>query len=110
MSEIKTLFNYGDIRPDHVDAAEEIAKFLEEQGLATQAEIIRSRFKVIEIPSYDINQSIFVQYCRKFGIAFGGQGSIVEGDEPNQMQYPMIAISGDIRRLDNFVEFIKSND
>lgn len=108
-ADLKPEFDYGSIRPEHQAAAEEIAKFLAENGQADLGELIKQRFKVKEIPSYDLSQSEFVKYCKEAGIYVAGQGYLVEGEGLNQMQYPMITICDDIRRIEKIVEVIKNS-
>ena len=62
-----------------------------------------------EIPKYDLEQSEFVKYCKEAGIFVAGQGYIVEGEGLNQMQYPMVAICDDVRRVEKIVEVIKNS-
>lgn len=108
-AELKPEFDYGSIKPEHQAAAEEIAKFLASQGQEELGELVKQRFKVKEIPMYDLSQSEFVKYCQEAGIFVAGQGYIVEGEGLNKMQYPMVAICDDIRRVEKIVDVIKNS-
>ena len=73
------------------------------------SEMIRSRFKIVEPPKYNLEESSFIQACKKVGIFVSIQGTVAEGEIPNQMLYQLVAISGDIRQMDKFVESIKNS-
>jgi hypothetical protein len=108
-AELQPEFDYGSIKPEHQAAAEEIAKFLAEHGQSELGELVKQRFKVKEIPMYDLTQSEFFNYCKEAGIYVAGQGYLVEGEGLNQMRYPMVAICDDIRRVEKIVEVIKNS-
>lgn len=104
---INHVFDYGAINDDHKKAAEEIAKFIKDQGHASLSDLILQRFNIREVPYYDITQSKFYQECQKAGIFVATQGFIQEGTGLDAIQYPLCVISGDIRRLDKFIDSIK---
>lgn len=102
------LFDYGSINQDHIAAATEIAGLAEQFGSSMLAELIRSRFKVKEIPKYDMTNSKFINECTKANIHCNVQGFVQEGQEPDYMQYQLVSICEDIRKLDAFIDSIKS--
>lgn len=101
------LFDYGSINEDHKKAAEEIAQLSESMGNEMLAQLIRTRFQIKEIPKYPVEQSPFVQECLKADIKVVTQGFIREGEEPNIIQYPLLAVCEDVRNLDKLVKSIK---
>jgi hypothetical protein len=105
--EIKPLFDYGSIKPEHQEAAEEIANYVASMGQDVLGNLIKTRFKIEEIKKYDMEDSEFVQFCKQAGIFVAGQGFIQQGDGIDAMQYPMIAICEDIRNMQKLVDVIK---
>lgn len=109
MRDVKHLFDYGGITEEHKEAAEEIATLLEREGHANLAEEIKSRFKIEQVPTYDIEESEFIKYCKKAGIFISLQGWVKDlgGDDP--LQYPLCALNEDVRVLNRLVETIKKD-
>jgi hypothetical protein len=102
-------FDYGSINETHQSAAKEIAGWLASLGHQEIAEELLVRFKIVKIPTYDVSQSKFYQYAKKAGIYVAGQGTLIEGQGKDAMQFPLVAITGDIRELDKFIDLIKND-
>ena len=102
------IFDYGDIKPEHKEAATEITNLLRSQGQEMLAEMIKLKFKLVEIPKYNMDSSPFVAACKEAGLYCGVQGYLQEGEEPNIIQYPVVSICDDIRRLEKLIPVIKS--
>ena len=65
---------------------------------------IKHRFKIEEIPFYNLENSEFYNYCTKAGLFCAVQGYIHENiNTPDAVQYPIVCISGDIRTLEKLV-------
>lgn len=103
------VFNYGDLNEDHKKAAAEIASIIENSGNGMLADLIRSKFQVVEIPKYDLETSLFFQEAQKAGIFCAVQGFVQEGIDQNAKQYQLISICEDVRKLDRFIESLKSS-
>ena len=104
-----SVFDYATINEDHKKAASEIAIFLENQGYSEMASVIKHRFKIEEIPFYNLENSEFYNYCTKAGLFCAVQGYIHENiNTPDAVQYPIVCISGDIRSLEKLVAVIKN--
>jgi hypothetical protein len=108
-TELLPVFDYGSISKEQQSAAKEIATWLESLGLDQVSRELLIRFKIEENKKYDITQSKFYQVCKEAGVHVAGQGIIVEGQGTDATEYPLVAISGDIRQLDKFIEFVKNN-
>ena len=106
---VKPLFDYGDIKDEHLAAAEEIANLCLQFGQPMIAAEIRRKFKIVEVPKYDLEASDFVQECNKHGMYVSIQGIIHEGEGPNLMEYQLVGISGDIRKMNEFIRAVKSS-
>lgn len=102
------VFDYGSLNQNHQDAAIEIAALLREKGHKELADLIVQRFKLVEIPKYDPNESVFVQACKIAGIYVAIQGHLQEGEPPNVIQYPLVALCGDIREFEKLVGVIRA--
>lgn len=103
------LFDYGNITDEHKSVVREIASFLEMSGQANLADTLKKRFKVQETPTFDINSSKFYQEAQKAGIFVAVQGFLQEGLDGTGVQYQLCAICEDIRKLDKFIDSIKSS-
>lgn len=104
------LFNYGDITTEHKEAASEIAGLIENAGQPMLAEMIKSKFKVKEIPKYDLDESEFCKLAKQGNINVVIQGFVQEGDDHNAKQYQLISICEDIRKLDDWMKNLKTKD
>jgi hypothetical protein len=102
------VFDYGALTEEHKEAAQEIAEYLQTQGLTDVANALRLRFKLKEIPKMNIDDSPFVAACKASGLYCAIQGYIQEGQEPNIIQYPLIALCDDIRKFEMLISVIKS--
>lgn len=106
---VKPLFDYGDVKEEHVAAAEEIANLCLQFGQPEIAAEIKRKFKIVEVPKYDIEASEFVQECKKRGVYVSIQGIIHEGEGPSLMEYQLVGISGDIRKMNEFIRAVKGS-
>jgi hypothetical protein len=106
--DVVPAFDYGSINETHQAVAKEIASWLTSMGLADVAKELLLRFKIEENKKYDITQSKFYQICQEAGIFVSGQGILVEGEGKDAIEYPLVAINGDIRQLDKFIEFVQN--
>lgn len=102
------VFNYGDISEQHKEAAVEIAGLIANSGNPMLAELVKQRFKIVQVPRYDINQSPFIEACKSAGVFPAVQGYVQEGVDVDKMEYPLISICEDVRKLEKLVEAIKN--
>lgn len=104
------VFNYGDITADHRDAAKEIANIIAGSGNIMLAEIIKQRFKVVEIPKFNLEDSKFARACMSAGVFPAVQGHVQEGSDIEKIEYPLVGICEDIRKLEKLYEIIKNSE
>ncbi len=107
-NEIRPVFDYGSIKIEHQDAAKEIADWLGNLGMHDLSRQLLVRFKIKENRRYDVKESKFYQLCQEAGVFVATQGMIVEGTGDDTIEYPLVAINGDIRQLDKFIEFVQN--
>lgn len=105
------LFDYGTITDEHKEAVQEVINLAKSLGNEEFAEFIKHRFKIVEplrIP-YDI--SSFYKECQKVGIKVHLMGYVQDngGSDPTSPYYPILSITEDIRKLDEFVKSIKDD-
>ena len=108
-TKIAHVFNYGEITEEHKDAAKEIAGIVESFGNPMLSELIKQKFKVTEIPRYDLKDSKFAQACIQANVFPSVQGYVQEGTDLNKTEYPLIGISEDVRKLEKLFEIIKNS-
>ena len=109
MREVNHLFDYGDIKDEHKEAAQEIANMLIREGQQELADQIKSQFKIEEIPTYDLKESEFIKYCKEEGIFVSLQGWVRDLGGEDTLQYPLCAINEDVRVLNRLIETIKKD-
>ena len=100
---MKQLFNYGDLKKEHKDAASEIADLARQLGQDNLAEVIAHKFQLVEPNKFKIEDSIFAQSCDRAGFKYWIMGWVSEGDGPDAVQYPIVSITEDVRKYDNFI-------
>lgn len=101
------VFSYGILSDDHVAAAKEIANVIEQYGHPDLAEVIRTRFKIKQIPTFDIEQTKFHQYALQSQLPYSIQGMVREGFDTTAINYPVVSITGDIRKFEKLVNNIQ---
>jgi hypothetical protein len=103
----KSVFDYGNIKEEHKDAAVEILSLLKQTGTnELVCELIKQKFEIKEIPKYDVNTSTFGNFCKQKNIFVSTQGWIIEGEGLEKKQFPVVGINMDIRKLDELADFI----
>jgi hypothetical protein len=103
---IKHMFDYGNVKKEHKEAVEEVCKILNESNQNMISELLKAKFKIKENPKYDISLSLFLNILKNNKINYSIQGHITE----NNIDYPIINISEDIRRLDKIIiEILEKN-
>jgi methyl coenzyme M reductase subunit D len=102
---IKLMFDYHIVNDDHKAAVSEVCRLLEGMGQAHLTDHIKRKFKVIEPPKYDLNESEFIKACNDAGITYSVQGHLFG----NEVDYQMVGIVEDIRKLNDFIKKIKES-
>jgi hypothetical protein len=108
MSDIKPVFDYNAVTVQHKEAADEIANLLAAMGQEMIAELIKEKFKIVEKPKFPFQETEFVKACSEVGIFCAVQGWLVDGS--GNMEFPIISISDDCRRLIELYNHIKNRD
>jgi hypothetical protein len=109
-ADIQPVFDYGGINEHHVEAAIEIISILRQMGNELPAKIISERFKLEEPKRFDFTQTKFFKACQEANVFLGMQGFVVNHDDPEKTEYPIVSISEDIRKLETLYYIIKDNE
>ena len=105
----KKLFDYGNITKENKQAIIEAINILNNTGNQMSAALLEHKFKIKDTKKYNLNNSIFIQLCKKFNIGYSTQGYITKGVDENAVDYPIVLIQDEISNLDEFITFIKKN-
>lgn len=101
---IDHVFDYNSITDEHRKAVKEVLNILEKFGYDMITDMIKLQFGITQRPKYDLNESEFVKCCQKANILTVTQGYLVD----NNVEYPVVLIQDDIRKLNDFIEKIRS--
>jgi hypothetical protein len=98
------VFDYNSITDEHKKAVKEVLSILEKFGYDMVSDMIKLQFGIIQRPKYDLATSEFVKCCERANILTITQGYIID----NNVEYPVVFIQDDIRKLNDFIEKVKS--
>jgi hypothetical protein len=96
MTEKRGKFNTDNLKNEHREIVKDIVDYLSENGNELLALLISKRYKLEPIEKYDISNSIVIDFCDKSNIPYSIQGYVTE----NNIDYPLITITGDIRKFE----------
>jgi hypothetical protein len=100
MTEKINLFDYGTINSEQKKVAEEIAQLALQMNQPMLAELIKQKFKIVDIPLYDISKTNFINKCKEINVKPSIQGYILE----DNLKYPILCLNEDIRTLEKLFE------
>jgi hypothetical protein len=108
MTKLTEMFDYGSITEEQKAAALEIVQLCKNMDQHIAAEIIKHKFQLVEPKRYNMEESAFIKACADAGIYVSIQGHIKENaGTPDELEYQLVSISQDIRKMDEFVEKLK---
>lgn len=100
-------FDFGSLNNDHTKAVKEVCEILKAQGIDENIiKDLQFKFKVKELPKYDLNESPFAQYCKKNNIFMMEQGNVTVKENGETKLYPVGVVCEDIRILNKLFESI----
>lgn len=105
--DMQPVFDYGSINNDHREAAVEIIGLLRQMGNELPAKIIAERFKLEEPKRFDFTTTKFAKACQEANVFLGVQGFLINQDDPEKTEYPIVSISEDIRKLETLYYIIR---
>lgn len=98
------LFDYGNVTQDHKKLLLEIIELAKKSGNDVFAEFIKHKFQIVEPNRFDLANSKFIESCEKHRFSYNIQGYVVDGLNPDAVHYPIVSITEDIRKLDEFIK------
>jgi hypothetical protein len=98
------LFDYGNITSTHKKLLFEVIELAKQSGNDLFAEFIKHKFQIIEPNRFDLENSKFIESCKKHKFNYNIQGYVVDGLNPDAVQYPIVSITEDIRKLEEFIK------
>lgn len=104
----KSVFSYDEITEEHKDAALEIMNLLNQMGQPMIAEMIKHKFKIVEKPKFDLNNSPVHNSLTADGFFLAVQGYVGVGEGADAIDYPVVCINEDIRKLDAWFHKVMS--
>ena len=100
------MFDYGSISDEQKRALNECANFLSIKH-PDIAQTIRNKFYLVEPKKVKMETSNFLQLCKEANINWSLQGFTLTRDEKEEeIQYPIVSITEDIRELERLLLFI----
>lgn len=97
-------YDYGNITEEDKALVKEIILLLEKENQFSTSELLKMTFGLRDIERYDIQSSPLYQICKEINLHFSKQGSVKVFENNKTIEYPVIAISGDIRQLNRIIE------
>lgn len=108
---IKGVFNYGLITSAQKDAVQEIINMYGNiQGCSPEEfeQLIKLKFNINDRKKYDLDKSEFYNACKRNNIHIVTQGYIIVGTGLDAIEYPLLSICEDVRKLEEFINDIRS--
>jgi len=105
--DFKPRFNYGQIQKEHLDVVNEIINLANESQNIVFAEFLKWKFNIKEVKKYDLTKNKFLNAAQKAGVFCSIQGTIREGEKEGAIEYPVISITEDPRKLEKIYEAIE---
>lgn len=104
---VESRFDYRNMTEEHKKVAAEITGIIEGWGQKDLADFVKQRFEIKTVPLFDVSNSRFVKMAEEFGLAVNIQGYVHDRDSlGEEIKFPIVLISEDIRRLDDFIDSI----
>jgi len=106
--DIEPLFDYGDITEKDKSVVKEVIDLIKARpGVPSEVLIaeIKEKFKIVEIPTMDLESSIWYQLTKDAKMGFAMQGYREDTDKDGKkIRIPHIGFSADLDYLDEFAQ------
>lgn len=99
---MKEKFHYAELTELHKKIAEEIANLAKDRGHKEFYEFLLKQFQIVEPAQYNVEDSSFVKHAVEAGIYVNIQGWVI--DPNDDVHYPIVSLSEDIRKLNKFTD------
>jgi len=86
----------------HDKLVQAVCSYLKDKNILNKEQIkdVLTDFWVEEIPEYDLDNSLFINFCKKNDIPITVQGHSVAGSGEHKTKYQIVSICEDIRKLE----------
>jgi hypothetical protein len=101
---MEELFDYGNITEEHKKVILEVIELARSSGNEMFAEFVKHKFQITEPIKFDLSESKFIEACEKHKFCYNIQGYVKDGLQPDGMHYPIVSITEDIRKLEEFIK------
>jgi len=101
-------YDYGSISQEDKALVKEITILLEKENQNALAEQLKLTFGLKDVEKYNIDNSPFYQICKELNLPLQSQGTIKVSENGKVIEYPMVSICDDIRRLNKIIEYVIS--
>jgi len=97
-------YDYGNITEEDKALVKEITLLLEKENQFDTSELLKMTFGLRDIEKYDIQSSPIYQVCKEINLPLANQGTVKVFENGKTIEYPVISICDDIRRLNKIIE------
>lgn len=101
------ILGANDITDEHRTGLKLAAEFMRSHGLEEAAHDLLNLYNMEVLPTYDLEDSEFIQRMRAANININPQGYLKVGEGKDAIRYPMIMLSGDIMRFEIMFQKLK---
>jgi hypothetical protein len=108
--EVKMNFDYDVVNKDHLDAVNEILSIIKSRPnvpISFIEEEIKQKFNIESIPEKDLKKSLWYKLTEEFvqaGMEPVLQGHSIKVEDGHKVKVPLIALSGDLDKFNEFAE------
>jgi hypothetical protein len=93
-------FDYGSIKPEHLEAIREVCNILDSLNQSLLSSHIQEKFKIIPRKKYDAESSKFLKFLEENNVNVNFAGFTVH----ENVEYPLVCVLEDIRVLEKVFE------
>lgn len=98
---IETKFDFETIKDRDKKVVSEVIDYLKNFKVSKHiCEAISQKFKLVELPVYDVDKSHFLRHIKKCNLHYEEQGYIKQGEYPHTIKYPIINVQTEVRNFE----------
>lgn len=101
------ILGANDITDEHRAGLKLAAEFMRSHGLEEAAHDLLNLYNMEVLPTYNLDDSEFIQRMRAANIHINPQGYMKVGEGKDTIRYPIVMISGDIMRFEIMFQKLK---
>lgn len=101
------IISSNDITDGHKAGLKLAAEFMRSHGLEEAAHDLLNLYNMEVLPTYNLEDSEFIQRMKEANININPQGYIKVGEGRDAIRYPIVMISGDIMRFEIMFQKLK---